>query len=226
LTYFRNLEGFSLNDYKPFSDVTTGMDRLIHFLSAAVAAKQGHGKRSFFDPIPCLILPQDQRLGCHKELKCDYFPFDGGVSARHACVVTGDIDSGKAPRYIPGNVTLNWNAAGPRRDTRFRGRFHSQFTLHVKYIANGTGPQRIRLPEKSMPRKPRGARQCGLVLAACLCIRVAVVVARVDGAEPQQDADVPRSSRLDSRFKDGLIDLTVACLPGNSLTAATGVRCR
>ena len=37
---FQDLEGFSLEDYKPFSDVTTGMDRLIHFLSAAVADRQ------------------------------------------------------------------------------------------------------------------------------------------------------------------------------------------
>jgi superfamily II DNA/RNA helicase len=37
---FQDLEGFSLDDYKPFSDVTTGMDRLIHFLSAAVADRQ------------------------------------------------------------------------------------------------------------------------------------------------------------------------------------------
>jgi hypothetical protein len=37
---FQDLEGFSLDDYKPFSDVTTAMDRLIHFLSAAVADRQ------------------------------------------------------------------------------------------------------------------------------------------------------------------------------------------
>ena len=37
---FQDLEGFSLDDYKPFSDVTTGMDRLVHFLSAAVVDRQ------------------------------------------------------------------------------------------------------------------------------------------------------------------------------------------
>ena len=37
---FQDLDGFSLDDYKPFSDVTMGMDRLIHFLSAAVADRQ------------------------------------------------------------------------------------------------------------------------------------------------------------------------------------------
>ena len=37
-----------------------------------------------------------------------------------------------------GNVTLNWSGPGPRRDTRFRERNRAQFTLHVRYIANGT----------------------------------------------------------------------------------------
>jgi hypothetical protein len=37
---FQDLEGFSLDDYKPFSDVTSGMDRIIQFLSAAVADRQ------------------------------------------------------------------------------------------------------------------------------------------------------------------------------------------
>jgi len=37
---FQDLDGFSLDDYKPFSDVTMGMDRLIRFLSAAVADRQ------------------------------------------------------------------------------------------------------------------------------------------------------------------------------------------
>nr|WP_294509793.1 SNF2-related protein [uncultured Rhodopila sp.] len=37
---FQDLEGFSLDDYKPFSDVETAMDRLVRFLSAAVATRQ------------------------------------------------------------------------------------------------------------------------------------------------------------------------------------------
>src|SRR5690606_14593504 len=37
---FQDLEGFSLDDYKPFSDVTTSMDRLVRFFSAAVAERQ------------------------------------------------------------------------------------------------------------------------------------------------------------------------------------------
>jgi hypothetical protein len=36
---FQDLEGFSLDDYKPFSDVSEGMDRLVRFLSAAVAER-------------------------------------------------------------------------------------------------------------------------------------------------------------------------------------------
>lgn len=34
---FQDLEGFSLDDYKPFSDVSTSMDRLIQFMSSAVS---------------------------------------------------------------------------------------------------------------------------------------------------------------------------------------------
>ncbi|WP_428565598.1 MAG: SNF2-related protein [Solidesulfovibrio sp. DCME] len=37
---FQDLEGFSLDDYKPFSDVSSGLGRLVHFLSAAVADRQ------------------------------------------------------------------------------------------------------------------------------------------------------------------------------------------
>jgi hypothetical protein len=33
---FQDLEGFSLDDYRPFSDVSTGMSRLLRFLAAAV----------------------------------------------------------------------------------------------------------------------------------------------------------------------------------------------
>lgn len=37
---FQDLEGFSLDDYKPFSDVSTGMSRLVRFMSAAVTDRQ------------------------------------------------------------------------------------------------------------------------------------------------------------------------------------------
>lgn len=37
---FQDLEGFSLDDYKPFSDVSSSLDRLMRFLSAAVADRQ------------------------------------------------------------------------------------------------------------------------------------------------------------------------------------------
>ena len=37
---FQDLEGFSLDDYKPFSDVSSSMDRLVRFMSAAVADRQ------------------------------------------------------------------------------------------------------------------------------------------------------------------------------------------
>lgn len=36
---FQDLEGFSLDDYKPFSDVSEGMDRLVKFLATAVAER-------------------------------------------------------------------------------------------------------------------------------------------------------------------------------------------
>ncbi|MEL7046676.1 MAG: helicase, partial [Pseudomonadota bacterium] len=34
---FQDLEGFSLDDYKPFADVSTGLERLVGFLSSALA---------------------------------------------------------------------------------------------------------------------------------------------------------------------------------------------
>jgi hypothetical protein len=37
---FQDLNGFSLDEYKPFSDVSSGLDRLVRFLSAAVADRQ------------------------------------------------------------------------------------------------------------------------------------------------------------------------------------------
>jgi len=36
---FQDLDGFSLDDYKPFSDITSSMDRLVGFLSAAVSGR-------------------------------------------------------------------------------------------------------------------------------------------------------------------------------------------
>ena len=36
---FQDLDGFSLDDYKPFSDVSSSMERLVNFLSAAVGDK-------------------------------------------------------------------------------------------------------------------------------------------------------------------------------------------
>ncbi len=37
---FQDLEGFSLDDYKPFSDVTSSMDRLVRFMADAVTDRQ------------------------------------------------------------------------------------------------------------------------------------------------------------------------------------------
>ena len=37
---FQDLNGFSLDDYKPFSDVSSSLDRLVQFMSAAVADRQ------------------------------------------------------------------------------------------------------------------------------------------------------------------------------------------
>lgn len=37
---FQDLEGFSLDDYQPFSDISSSLDRLMRFLSAAVADRQ------------------------------------------------------------------------------------------------------------------------------------------------------------------------------------------
>lgn len=37
---FQDLEGFSLDDYKPFSDVSSSLDRLVRFMTAAVADRQ------------------------------------------------------------------------------------------------------------------------------------------------------------------------------------------
>ena len=37
---FQDLDGFSLDDYKPYSDVSSSLDRLVRFMSAAVAERQ------------------------------------------------------------------------------------------------------------------------------------------------------------------------------------------
>jgi hypothetical protein len=37
---FQDLDGFSLDDYKPLSDVATGLERLVRFMSAAVTDRQ------------------------------------------------------------------------------------------------------------------------------------------------------------------------------------------
>jgi hypothetical protein len=37
---FQDLDGFSLDDYKPFSDVSSSLERLVRFLSAAVAERR------------------------------------------------------------------------------------------------------------------------------------------------------------------------------------------
>ncbi|RZF25891.1 DEAD/DEAH box helicase [Paraburkholderia sp. UYCP14C] len=37
---FQDLEGFSLDDYKPFADISSSMDRLVRFLAAALADRQ------------------------------------------------------------------------------------------------------------------------------------------------------------------------------------------
>ena len=37
---FQDLDGFSLDDYKPFSDVTSSLDRLVHFFAAAVSDRE------------------------------------------------------------------------------------------------------------------------------------------------------------------------------------------
>jgi len=37
---FQDLDGFSLDDYKPFSDVSSSLDRIVRFLSAALLERQ------------------------------------------------------------------------------------------------------------------------------------------------------------------------------------------
>jgi hypothetical protein len=42
---FQDLEGFSLDDYKPFSDVSSSLDRLVRFMSAAVRIASSDSSR-------------------------------------------------------------------------------------------------------------------------------------------------------------------------------------
>ena len=51
---FQDLDGFSLDDYKPYSDVSSGMDRLVNFLSRALAQQQlrvAKGTDQLFDVV-------------------------------------------------------------------------------------------------------------------------------------------------------------------------------
>ena len=51
---FQDLDGFSLDDYKPYSDVSSGMDRLVNFLSRALAQQQlrvAKGADQLFDVV-------------------------------------------------------------------------------------------------------------------------------------------------------------------------------
>jgi hypothetical protein len=60
---FQDLDGFSLDDYQPFSDVSSSLDRLVHFLSAAVADRQ-------------------QKLVKVDDTTCDLLAVDGSQCAR------------------------------------------------------------------------------------------------------------------------------------------------
>ena len=42
---FQDLDGFRLDDYKPFSDISSSLDRLIRFLTAAME-ESGHRVRT------------------------------------------------------------------------------------------------------------------------------------------------------------------------------------
>ena len=43
---FQEIEGFNLDDYKPFSDVSSSLDRLVRFLCAAVERQQTMSSRA------------------------------------------------------------------------------------------------------------------------------------------------------------------------------------
>lgn len=60
---FQDLDGFSLDDYQPFSDVSSSLDRLVRFLSAAVADRQ-------------------QKLVKVDDTTCDLLAVDGSHCAR------------------------------------------------------------------------------------------------------------------------------------------------
>jgi Helicase conserved C-terminal domain len=42
---FQDLDGFSLDDYKPFADVSKGLERIVDFLSVAIAERNGSLKK-------------------------------------------------------------------------------------------------------------------------------------------------------------------------------------
>lgn len=54
---FQDLEGFSLDDYKPFSDVSSGMDRLVQFLKIALSDR--NWKLTKIDDLTCDLVSAD-----------------------------------------------------------------------------------------------------------------------------------------------------------------------
>lgn len=54
---FQDLEGFSLDDYKPFSDVSSGMDRLVQFLKIALSDR--NWKLTKIDDLTCDLVSPD-----------------------------------------------------------------------------------------------------------------------------------------------------------------------
>jgi len=54
---FQDLEGFSLDDYKPFSDVSSGMDRLVQFLNIALSDR--NWKLTKIDDLTCDLVSAD-----------------------------------------------------------------------------------------------------------------------------------------------------------------------
>ncbi|HBN8189548.1 TPA: DEAD/DEAH box helicase family protein [Pseudomonas aeruginosa] len=54
---FQDLEGFSLDDYQPFSDVSSSMDRLVRFMSSALADRQQRLVK--IDENTCDLVAQD-----------------------------------------------------------------------------------------------------------------------------------------------------------------------
>ena len=66
---FQDLAGFSLDDYKPFSDVSSSLDRLVRFMSGAVAerkqrmVKVGEGTFDLWWPRPANTSPVSPSIG-------------------------------------------------------------------------------------------------------------------------------------------------------------------